>query len=227
MILAIDTNIAVHEQQTAEWAKYGIGALRVDSVRDAAALLSRGGGFLFVAVNEDAVLDLPAQLPVLRAVADVPIFVKTSSYTVVKKIEALRLGADVYEPSNACPAHNVLAALELLKAQLRRASCPVRLPLLIGGDVILFPSRRDAFVRGKKVPLTKTEFDILQLLMENSGRVLTFERVFSHVWGRAYGAASHDMLWNNVSRLRRKLRVAPDCPEYIENVRDVGYRFLI
>ena len=91
-ILAVDTNAAVHEEHTEEWAKYGIGTQRVNTMNDAISKLVKGDEFLFVVINEDTITDFIKQLPVMRDATELPIFVVTSTYTIDKKIKAMSLG---------------------------------------------------------------------------------------------------------------------------------------
>ena len=77
------------------------------------------------------------------------------------------------------------------------------------------------------VELTKNEFALLHLLMKKRGEVLTYKEMYHHVYGGEYSYRTREILWNAVKRLREKLKVMPDCPEYIENVSGVGYRFLL
>ena len=93
------------------------------------------------------------------------------------------------------------------------------------GARFCWPNEPEA-VRDIKVSLTKVEFDILHLLMQNRGNIVTYEQILSQVWGYEYAETSCEILWTAVRRLRSKLEVAPDCPEYIENERNVGYRLL-
>jgi len=228
-ILAVDTNIAVHEAQTAEWAKYDIRTLRVDTMHEAIARLIRKEKFLFVAINEDSNPNFMQQLPVMRDVTGTSIFVITSNYTIDKKIRAMELGADVYDPFTAYAKQNVIAALEILKLQNRWAGRPKKpLPVLICGDILMTPamSQRNVFVKDTRVPLPKLEFDILHCLMEHSGHVMTHSQLLHKVWGEEYAEVSHDVLRNAIKRLREKLRVSPDSPNYIETEREVGYILL-
>jgi len=90
-IIAVDTNIAVHEEQTKEWAKYGVGTQRVNTMSDAINRLVKGYEFLCIAINEDTICDFMKLLPIMRDATDTPIFIVTSTYTIDKKIKAMNL----------------------------------------------------------------------------------------------------------------------------------------
>ena len=225
-ILAVDTDVNVHNEQTAEWAKHNIDTRRVDTMHDAIAWLVRGNNFLFVAINEDSIPDFMSQLQIMRDITNFPIFVITSNYTVEKRDKAIDFGADVYEPFNKYAKDDVLVALATLKAQNRWANRSIRpLKILLGGNIILSPQHRSVFVKDTEVTLTKLEFDLLQYLMANSGLVMTHKQIFRKIWGYHYEDASRTLLRNNIKRLRDALKVLPDSMEYIETIRDVGYRF--
>jgi DNA-binding response OmpR family regulator len=160
----------------------------------------------------------------MRDITNILIFIFTNDYTVDKKIKAMDLGADMYAHHNNSIRENWLEVLEHLKLQKRweeRPSDP--LPLLVRGDIILSPSRRNVFLQENKVSLTRLEFDILEYLMKNSGIILTHKQILYTIWGDEYEEASYEVLRNAIKRLREKLRISLDSPNYIECEREVGY----
>ena len=225
-ILAVDTDVAVHERETAEWRQYGFDALRVDTMTEAISLLARRDDFISVAINEDTIPEFMLQLHIMRDVTDLPIFVITSNYTIDKSLKAMSYGVDVYDDFNAYSKNNVLGALSLLKTQNKWVKRPTKtLKVLTGGGIILSPLRRSVFIKDIPVFLAKKEFDILQYLMANSERVVTHARLMRKVWGDRYKSKDMTVLWRTVDRLRRKLfEVSPE-NEYLEIERGVGYRF--
>jgi len=226
-ILAVDICTDTHRNQSAEWAKYGINSLRVDTMHEAISLLARSGEYIFITINEDSIPDFMLQIHIMRDVTDVPIFVLTSSYTVDKKIKAMSYGADAYDPINEYIKDNVLSMLEMLKAQNRWAKRKqISMPVLVGGSIILSQSRRKVFVENTEVSLTKKEFDILRCLMDNSGHVVTHVRLLQNVWGDEYSETDTDVLWRTINRLRKKLSKAFSKDGYIKVERGVGYQFL-
>jgi DNA-binding response OmpR family regulator len=93
------------------------------------------------------------------------------------------------------------------------------------GNLNICPEQRLVTIQGQKVDLTAKEFDALRLLIENRPRVLTFENITVEVWGAEYIDITPKTVHNLMSRLRQKLRVAPDAPDYIASVRGIGYQF--
>gem|GEM_PF-6625244 len=186
-IMAVDTNQAVHDQQTAEWVKIGVGTLRVDTMNEAISRLIRSEKFLFVAINEDSVPDFWEQLRVMRDVTNTPIFIITSNYAVAKHTKAVQYGADAYGLFADDAMGDISAGLELLKLQDKWASRPnQKLSVLIGGDVLLSELRRIVFVKDTEVKLQKKEFEVLKVLMEHNGCFLGTEQILRIVWGEAY-----------------------------------------
>jgi len=91
---------------------------------------------------------------------------------------------------------------------------------------MLAPSYRNSvFVDGVKIDMTRQEFDLLYYLMLNHGKTLSYKQIYKRVWGSDYEDSERNILWNAINRVREKLKSAPDGKEYIETVRDYGYRF--
>ena len=93
------------------------------------------------------------------------------------------------------------------------------------GDLYFCLEERKVCVSGQEIELTAKEFDALHLLMVNRKRVLTFETIAYHVWGEEYIDVTPKTIHNLLSRLRQKLQIAPEAPEYVISVRGVGYKF--
>jgi len=225
-ILAVTKNATLHEQQAVEWAKHGINAQRVDSMHEAIVKLKNGERFFFIVINEDCIPDLLIQLPLMREITTFPIIVITSTYTVKKKLTAIRNGADIYVQFSEKIKHDILMTFEVFSAQNRWANRPTEPPpVLLGGDIIMSLTRRTVLVKDREVVLNKKQFDLLRYLMENGGRIIPHDEIYRNVWGGEYECAARDTLRVAVNRLRQELSSASDGVEYIETVRDIGYRF--
>lgn len=225
-ILEVDRDVAKNEALVAELIKFGVELVRVDSMNEAVALLSKGGEWFFIVINEDSLPDFMEMLGVMRDATDAPIFALTSNYTREKKIKAISNGADIYDLFSENTKDNLIGALELIKKQNRRTSLcsAVEPPVLIAGDIILSLSRHSVFVGDTKVSLTRKAFDILYQLMCNSGRIVTHESLLSKIWGERDVDVA--VLWRAVDLLRSKLSEASHI-DYIKVERGVGYVFRI
>jgi len=150
-ILAIDTDLSVHEQQTAAWAKVGINTSRADTMSEAILLLIRNDDYIFVAINEDTIDYLP-KLQTMREVTNLPIYVITSDYSTEKKIAAIKAGVDVYDPFSKFTQENVTGALELLEMQKRWLNRKLKpMSILIGKDIIISLKHRFSERQGRKI----------------------------------------------------------------------------
>lgn len=159
----------------------------------------------------------------IRLLADTPVLMLTTLDEDNAVIRGLDLGADDFlsKPFNM----DVLVARSC--ALLRRASStPKPAQSLAYNDEYLTVDlqKRRVLVRGESVKLTATEFQLLAYLVQNAGRVLTYEQILDHVWGPEY-RGSPDYVHVYVSHLRRKLEEDPRQPRYLQTEHGVGYRF--
>ena len=225
-ILAVDTDMDVHVTHSKEWLKYGVSTFRVDSMSEAIFQLMSGRNYYFVFINEDSVPNFASQLEIMRDVTNIPIFIFTSGYAFKKKIAYIEMGADMYDSFDALVHNDIIDILETLKLHDRWTNKQSRpLPILIVGDIILSELRHVIFVKDIKVLLTRHEFDMLEYFMQNNGITLTSGQIIEKVWEKKSGDIAPGVLWNAINRMREKLRVKSDCPDYIETIREVGYRF--
>ena len=156
----------------------------------------------------------------LREWSDVPILVLSAVEEEAEKVAALDAGADDY----VTKPFSVEELLARLRAALRR-SAPDREPVLEIGDLRLDLGKRLVSLKGEPVALTPTEYELLRLLAENEGRLLTHPMILRRVWGPAYSRESN-YLHVYVSHLRRKIEPEPTRPRYILTEPGVGYRLV-
>jgi two-component system response regulator MprA len=153
----------------------------------------------------------------LRARGDrTPLMVLTARETVADRVEGLDAGADDYLPKPFAPDE----LLARVRALLRRVA-PVTGGVLTVDDLELDPSRHTVHRAGSLVDLTKTEFDLLELLMRNVDIVLSRSTIYERVWGYDFGAASKS-LDVHIGYLRRKTE-PEGAARLIHTVRGVGY----
>ena len=92
-------------------------------------------------------------------------------------------------------------------------------------DLYFCLEQRLVIVRGQVIPLTVKEFEIFALLILNPKRVFTYEMLLDLVWHEDYTYYSRKAINNHVSNLRKKIKIAPDLPDYVKSVYGVGYKF--
>ena len=156
----------------------------------------------------------------LRSWTTVPILVLSAVGEEREKVEALDAGADDY----VTKPFGIDELLARLRAALRRA-VPSGEPVLRVGELELDLEKRSFSRAGDLVALTPNEFDLLRLLMQNEGKLLTHPTILREVWGPAYGEESH-YLHVYVSQLRRKIEADPTRPRYLLTEPGAGYRLI-
>lgn len=95
------------------------------------------------------------------------------------------------------------------------------------GDLYFCLEHRLVTIREQIIELTVKEFEIFSLLILNPKRVFTYEMLMDLVWHEDYTYYSRKAVNNHVSNLRRKLKIAPDLPDYVKSVYGIGYKFEI
>jgi DNA-binding response OmpR family regulator len=164
----------------------------------------------------------------LRKTSDVPIIMITARGEEIDRVVGLELGADDYVPK----PFGVRELLARIKAVLRRAAQPGQKPaepssILRGpAGLRLETESRLVKVAETTLPLTRLEFDLLELLLVNAGRVLTRERLIEQAWGYDFIGDTR-AVDSAIKRLRAKLRAVHPQADAIEAVRGIGYRFNI
>ena len=156
----------------------------------------------------------------LRKWSSAPILVLSAVGEEKEKIAALDAGADDYV-TKPFSGDELLARL---RAALRRTT-PSGEPVLEIGDLRIDRERRTVTMNGELVSLTPTEWDLLRVLAENEGKLLTHPAILRAIWGPAYREESN-YLHVYVSHLRRKIEPDPARPRYLLNQPGVGYRLV-
>jgi two-component system KDP operon response regulator KdpE len=156
----------------------------------------------------------------LRRWTDAPIILVSAVGDEAEKISALDAGADDY----VTKPFAIGELLARLRAALRRAG-PTMEPTLHIDELELDLEKRAVTMRGKPVHLTPHEFELLRVLAQNEGKLLTHKAILRAAWGPAYQTES-SYLHVFVSQLRRKLEADPARPHYILTEPGAGYRLV-
>ena len=158
----------------------------------------------------------------IRTRSQVPIIMLTAKDTEVDKVVGLELGADDY----VTKPYSSRELIARVRAVLRRQEEPDEVSgVLVGGNVRMDIERHIVSVDNVTISLPLKEFELLEFLMRNSGRVLTRIQLIDRVWGSDY-VGDTKTLDVHVKRLRAKIEKDPASPEMIETVRGLGYKFL-
>ena len=216
-----------------------------DSFSDALSFMLRREGYeVFVATDGNAAISefdkhgpdlvlLDLMLPgisgtevcrIIRGKSSVPIIMLTAKDGEVDKVVGLELGADDYV-TKPFSSRELLARV---RAVLRRHGEPEELlpPTIEAGSVRIDIERHVVSVRGENITMPLKEFDLLEFLVRNSGRVLTRNQLIDRVWGADY-VGDTKTLDVHIKRLRAKIESDPSSPVHINTVRGLGYKFEI
>ena len=157
----------------------------------------------------------------LRLRGNVPVIMVTARDSEIDKIVGLELGADDYVTKPF--SHRELVAR--IRAVLRRGQEAELLPEVVEvGDVRMDIERHEVSVSGRAVRLALKEFELLELLLRNAGRVMTRAQLIDRVWGSDY-VGDAKTLDVHVKRLRSKIEPDPARPVKLVTVRGLGYKF--
>jgi len=202
---------------------------RVEVARDGATALDR-----FDAVAPDLVL-LDVMLPrvsgldvcrEIRSRSKVPIIMVTAKGSEIDTVVGLEVGADDY----VTKPYRLRELVARMRAVLRRAPMEIETSaveagmVLEVGDVRLDPDRHEVVIRGREVGLPLKEFELLALLLENAGRVLTRDTLIDRIWGHDY-VGDTKTLDVHIKRLRSKVEDDPSSPTRIVTIRGLGYKY--
>ena len=160
----------------------------------------------------------------LREWTQIPIIIVSVRDQEEHKIAALDAGADDY----LTKPFGVGELTARVRAALRRSAHPEgeSEPVFQKDDLLVDLARRNVLKQGQAVSLTPTEYEILRLLVQHAGKVLTHQQLIHSIWGSEAANDEEDshLLRVNVSNLRHKLEADPSRPHYIVTEPGVGYR---
>jgi two-component system response regulator RegX3 len=202
---------------------------RVQVARDGVEAMEQ-----FALVDPDVIL-LDVMLPRMsgidvcrriRTTSNVPIIMVTAKASEIDTVVGLEVGADDY----VAKPYRLRELVARMRAALRRAA---ERPLAVDdgdtdvlevGDVRMDIDRHEVVIRGEETTLPLKEFELLELLLTNAGRVLTRDTLISRVWGADY-VGDTKTLDVHVKRLRAKVEEEPSQPTRIVTIRGLGYKY--
>jgi two-component system, OmpR family, response regulator RegX3 len=160
----------------------------------------------------------------LRTRSRVPIIMVTAKSSEIDTVVGLEVGADDY----VTKPYRLRELVARMRAVLRRTpvtdGAPVSADVLKVDGLELDPERHEVYLHALPVPLPLKEFELLELLMANAGRVLTRETLIDRVWGPHY-VGDTKTLDVHIKRLRAKIEDDPSRPARITTIRGLGYKF--
>lgn len=152
-----------------------------------------------------------------KKTVDIPVIMVTAKGAEYDKVIGLDSGADDY----IAKPFGMMEMAARVRALLRRTQSNISKDILIAGELVVDRQKHTVTVHHEPVKLTLKEFELLYLLMENHGIVLSREHILESIWDYSYdgGTRTVDV---HITTLRQKLK---DYGDLIETVRGVGYRF--
>lgn len=187
---------------------------------------------LFASHNPDLVildLGLPDQdgmvfLQQVRSQDATPIMVLSARSDESDKVEAFDMGANDYV-TKPFGSGELLARIRSILRNNRHSAPEGVLPggKFQAGDITIDYDTRQLYLKGQLIKLTQTEYNIMALLSEHFGKVLTYSAIIKEIWGTS-DSGSVKKLQVNMANIRRKLQIRPGDSKYISNELGVGYR---
>ena len=154
-------------------------------------------------------------------IRNTPIIMLTAKSEELDKILGLELGADDY----ITKPFSVRELLARVKAVLRRVSIvEPENNILTFGDLVADFDKREILIKDKKLDLTLKEFELLEILIRNKGKILTRDTLLDKIWGYEYIGETRTVDVH-IRYLRKKIEADDKNPKFIETIRGVGYRF--
>lgn len=154
-------------------------------------------------------------------IRNTPIIMLTAKSEEFDKILGLELGADDY----ITKPFSVRELLARVKAVLRRVSIvEPENNILTFGDLVADFDKREILIKDKKLDLTLKEFELLEILIRNKGKILTRDTLLDKIWGYEYIGETRTVDVH-IRYLRKKVEDDDKHPKFIETIRGVGYRF--
>ena len=159
----------------------------------------------------------------VRAESQVPIIMLTAKDSEVDIVVGLELGADDYV-TKPYSARELLARMRAVLRRFAQPDVDLDERVLMGGRVTLDIDRHTVEVEGAEIKMPLKEFELLEVLMRNAGRVLTRGQLIDRVWGSDYFGDTKT-LDVHIKRIRSRIEEIPGEPTMLVTVRGLGYRF--
>jgi two-component system KDP operon response regulator KdpE len=218
-VLVVDDEPAIRRFLRASLGAHGYTVMEASCGEDALKT---------VALNRPEVVILDLGLPDidgvevtrrLREWTQIPIIILSVREQEGDKIAALDAGADDY----LTKPFGMGELMARMRVALRRSAQTTEEPIYQIDELEVDLARRQVSVAGQDISLTPTEYDLLRVLAQHAGKVITHHQLLRMVWGDAYQTETH-LLRVNMSNLRRKIEPDPARPRYILTEPGVGYR---
>ena len=221
-ILVVEDEASFSEALAYVLGKEGFEVTVADTGDGAIAAFDKGGADLVLLDLMLPGLSGTEVCKQLRSRSDVPIIMLTAKDTEVDKVVGLELGADDYVTKPYSKAELIARIRAVLRRQGDTSNTTEG--IITAGPVRIDVERHQVNINDQLVSLPLKEFELLEFLVRNSGRVLTRSQLIDRVWGSDYFGDTKT-LDVHVKRLRAKIETDPANPVFIQTIRGLGYKF--
>jgi len=221
-ILVVEDEASFSEALAYVLGKEGFEVTVADTGDGAIAAFDKGGADLVLLDLMLPGLSGTEVCKQLRSRSDVPIIMLTAKDTEVDKVVGLELGADDYVTKPYSKAELIARIRAVLRRQGDNSNTTEG--VVTAGPVRIDVERHQVSINDQLVSLPLKEFELLEFLVRNSGRVLTRSQLIDRVWGSDYFGDTKT-LDVHVKRLRAKIETDPANPTFIQTIRGLGYKF--
>ena len=221
--LAIDKDKRNHEMHSMFWKTRNISAKRVDTVAEGIKEVATND-YLFIGINSSSVKGYQTDFSFIRRSTDIPIFISANKYDPEEHEKVTVLGADLYGQLYANPHHNyttVTAIIKRLNDIWKKRDCPLK--ILSYGNLIILLQQRQVFVGEKQIRLTRQDYDLLHMFVNNQDCALSYEEIYHSVWMSEYDESANLVIKNAITRLRKKIGDEDGNTFLFDNVWGYGY----
>jgi len=221
-ILLVEDEVSISDPLSYMLGKEGYDVALAETGPDALLEFDRSGADLVLLDLMLPGMDGIEVCRVLRQKSNVPVIMLTAKDSEVDKVVGLEIGADDY----VTKPYSARELLARVKAVLRRGQEAEELlpATLEGGPVRMDVERHTVAVNGEPTSFPLKEFELLEMLLRNTGRVLTRTQLIDRIWGSDY-VGDTKTLDVHIKRLRAKIEPDPGAPKFIVTVRGLGYKF--
>jgi len=202
--------------------KEGFGVVTAATGTEALAKFGQGGidlVLLDLMIPEVSGIEVCKKI---RSESSVPIIMLTAKDTEVDKVVGLELGADDYV-TKPYSSRELIARIRAVLRRNGNGGSSNEPGVLVVGPVRMDTERHQVAINGKITSMPLKEFELLEFLMRNAGRVLTRMQLIDRVWGSDY-VGDTKTLDVHIKRLRAKIESDPADPQFIQTVRGLGYK---
>ena len=225
-ILIVEDEESYREPLVYQLTREGYDVEAAETGEEGLELFTRGGADLVLLDVMLPGIDGIALCRRIREQSRVPIIMLTAKSAEIDKVVGLEIGADDY----VTKPYSFRELLARIRAVLRRNQSAAQTPgvqdddvALVCGDITMHVGEHQVTVRGQDVFFPLKEFELLEYLMQNKGRVMTRHQLIDRIWGSNY-VGDTKTLDVHVKRVRAKLEPDPSHPQYLTTVRGLGYK---